>query len=56
MRSRVSRNVGFLICALVFGLPGLGFLLFLTWGAISLPFAGMVMLLPFVAINFLLWR
>lgn len=50
------RWVGFVICALVFGLPGLGFLLLLTWGAISLPFAGMVLLLPFVAINFLLWR
>jgi hypothetical protein len=50
------RRVGFLICALVFGLPGLGFLLILTWGAISAPFAGLLLLLPFVAINFLLWR
>jgi hypothetical protein len=40
----------------VYGIPGLGFLILITWGAILTPATGMVLVLPFVVINFLLWR
>lgn len=52
----IARYIGFACWILVFGIPGVGFLVLITWGAILMPATAMVMLLPFVAINFLLWR
>lgn len=49
-----ARYTGFIICGLVFGIPALLFLSVLTWGAILIPVAGVLMLAPLGAINSLL--
>jgi hypothetical protein len=42
------------IAALI-GVPALVFLAIITWGAILAPLAGLLLLSPFVAANYLLW-
>ena len=49
------RYLGFAICALVFGVPGVLFLGVLTWGVIYVPLAGLVMTVPFIFVNYVLW-
>jgi hypothetical protein len=42
------------IAALI-GVPALVFLTIITWGAILAPLAGLLLLVPFIAANYLLW-
>jgi hypothetical protein len=42
------------IAALI-GVPAFVFLVIITWGAILAPLAGLFLLAPFVAVNYLLW-
>jgi hypothetical protein len=42
------------IAALI-GVPAFVFLAVITWGAILAPLAGLLLLAPFVAVNYLLW-
>src|SRR4051794_32742308 len=37
------------------GVPAIAFLAVITWGAILTPLAGLLLLAPFVAVNYLLW-
>jgi hypothetical protein len=37
------------------GVPALAFLVVITWGAILMPLSGLVLLAPFVGLNYLLW-
>ncbi len=51
----VLRSIGFGICALVFGIPGLLFVAGITWGAILVPVAGLILLSPFILAHYFLW-
>jgi hypothetical protein len=42
------------IAALI-GVPAFAFLVVITWGAILAPITGLLLLAPFVAVNYLLW-
>ncbi len=42
------------IAALI-GVPAFAFLVVITWGAILMPLSGLLLLAPFVAVNYLLW-
>lgn len=48
----VVRYIGLGICALLFGLPGL---VFCTGGMILVPIAGLLLLVPFLLVHYLLW-
>jgi hypothetical protein len=37
------------------GGPAFAFLVVITWGAILQPLAGLILLAPFVGVNYLLW-
>ncbi|HEX8201579.1 MAG TPA: hypothetical protein VF590_13930 [Isosphaeraceae bacterium] len=37
------------------GAPALAFLYVITWGAILAPLSGLIVLAPFVGVNYLLW-
>src|SRR4051812_13245733 len=41
--------------AVLIGVPAFAFLAVITWGAILTPLAGLLLLAPFVAVNYLLW-
>ncbi len=55
-RCRVCRYVGLGICAILFGVPALAFLVIITWGVILLPLAGVLVLSPLLAANYLAWK
>jgi hypothetical protein len=40
---------------LMIGAPAFAFLVVITWGAILTPLFGVLLLTPFVAVNYLLW-
>ncbi len=50
----ICRYIGFGICAVVFGIPALLFLAAITWGAILIPGASLLMLAPLALANYLL--
>lgn len=43
------------VIAALIGVPAFAFLVVITWGAILTPLAGLLLLSPFVAVNYLLW-
>lgn len=51
----VMRFIGCSILAVIVGVPGLLFLIVLTFGAISAPFVGLLLLAPFILANTVLW-
>ena len=49
------RWLGFAILASTWGLFGLQFMAVITWGAILMPLVGIVILTPFVVVNYGVW-
>ena len=43
------------VIATLIGVPAFAFLVVITWGAILMPLSGLLLLAPFVAVNYLLW-
>jgi hypothetical protein len=54
-RSRLCRTIGFAICAVVFGIPGLLFVGALTYGVILVPVLAALILAPPALAHYLLW-
>jgi hypothetical protein len=49
------RSIGCGILAVIVGVPGLAFLAGITFGAILIPVAGLLILAPFVLVYSVLW-